>query len=54
MMIRRLLNTETGKFVAVDRQTSMTTDVAEKTAAKTSLQQAAAKVAERLLPKLYK
>jgi TolB-like protein len=42
----------TGKVVAVDRQTSVAVDLAEQIAAKTALQEAAAAVAERLLPKI--
>lgn len=42
----------TGKILAADRQTSMAVDLAEQTAAKTALQNAAAELAERLLPKL--
>ena len=42
----------TGEMLAVDRQTSVTVDITEQTAAKTALQQAAAEIAERLLPKL--
>jgi hypothetical protein len=38
-----------GEIVAVDRQTSMAVDIAEQTAAKTSLQQAAMDLAERLV-----
>ncbi|HWC60984.1 MAG TPA: curli assembly protein CsgG, partial [Verrucomicrobiae bacterium] len=41
-----------GDVVAVDRQTSVAVDIAEQTAAKTALQNAAAELAERLLPKL--
>jgi hypothetical protein len=41
-----------GDIVAVDRQTSVALDIAEQTAAKTALQQAAIELAERLLPKL--
>jgi len=44
----------TGEVLVVDRQTSVAVDVAEQTAAKTSLQNAAAELAERLLPKLAK
>lgn len=44
----------TGEIVAVDRQTTAAVDVAEQTAAKTALQQAAAELAERLVPKLAK
>jgi len=43
-----------GDFIAVDRQTSVAVDVAEQTAAKTALQNAALELAERLLPKLGK
>ncbi|MEI7935579.1 MAG: CsgG/HfaB family protein [Verrucomicrobiota bacterium] len=42
----------TGEMLAVDRQTSVTVDITEQTAAKTALQQAAAEIAERVLPKL--
>jgi hypothetical protein len=42
----------TGEILAVDRQTSVAVDIAEQTAAKTALQQAAAELAERLGPKL--
>jgi hypothetical protein len=41
-----------GELLAVDRQTSVAVDIAEQTAAKTALQNAAAELAERLLPKL--
>jgi hypothetical protein len=44
----------TGELLVVDRQTSVAVDVTEQTAAKTSLQNAAVEVAERLLPKLAK
>ena len=43
-----------GDMVAVDRQTSVAVDVAEQTAAKTALQNAALELAERLVPKLVK
>lgn len=42
----------TGKIVAMDRQTSMAVDLAEHVAAKSALQNAAADLAERTLPKL--
>jgi hypothetical protein len=42
----------TGEILAVDRQTSVAIDIAEQTAAKTALQQAAAELAERLAPKI--
>lgn len=40
------------KLIAADRQTSVAVDIAEQTAAKTALQNAAAELAERLLPQL--
>ena len=43
---------KTGKVLVVDRQTSVAVDIAEQTAAKTALQNAAGEIAERLLPKL--
>jgi hypothetical protein len=43
-----------GDIIAVDRQTSVAVDVAEQTAAKTALQNAALELAERLVPKLVK
>jgi hypothetical protein len=42
----------TGKLLVVDRQTSVGVDLAEQTAAKTALQNAAASLAERVIPKL--
>lgn len=44
----------TGNLIAVDRQTSVGVDIAEQTAAKTALQNAADTLAERVLPKLVK
>ncbi len=41
-----------GDLVLVDRQTSVAVDIAEQTAAKTALENAAAELAERILPKL--
>ncbi len=41
-----------GDLITMDRQTSVAVDIAEQTAAKTALQNAAAEMAERLLPKL--
>jgi hypothetical protein len=43
-----------GDVVAVDRQTSVAVDIAEQTAAKTALQQAAVELAERLILTLAK
>ncbi|MEY2466690.1 MAG: hypothetical protein QOD03_1211, partial [Verrucomicrobiota bacterium] len=45
---------ESGKILAVDRQTSVAIDLAEHIAAKTALQNGAGELAERLLPKLVK
>jgi hypothetical protein len=44
----------TGEIVAVDRQTSVGLDIAEQTAAKIALQNAALELAERLMPTLVK
>ena len=41
-----------GDLVTVDRQTSVALDVAEQTAAKTALQNAAIEIANRVLPKI--
>jgi hypothetical protein len=41
-----------GKILAVDAQTSVAADIAEQTAAKTALENAAVEMAERLVPKL--
>jgi hypothetical protein len=43
-----------GNILVVERQTSVAVDIAEQTAAKTALQNAAAELAERVLPKLAK
>ena len=43
-----------GDVLAVDRQTCVAVDIAEQTAAKTALQNAAAELAERLVPKITK
>ncbi len=44
----------TGNILAVDRQTSVGVDIAEQTAAKTALDNAADALAERVIPKLGK
>jgi hypothetical protein len=44
----------TGNILVVDRQTSVGVDIAEQTAAKTALENAADTLAERLLPKLVR
>jgi hypothetical protein len=41
-----------GNLIAVDRQTSVGVDIAEQTAAKTALENAADELAERIVPKL--
>jgi len=43
---------DTGRVVAIDRQTSVEVDLTEQIAGKTALQKAAAVIAERLLPKV--
>ncbi|MCC5842858.1 MAG: curli assembly protein CsgG [Verrucomicrobia bacterium] len=45
---------ETNQVIAVDRQTRVAVDLAEHIAAKTALQEAAADLAERMLPRLAK
>lgn len=45
---------ETGKVLAVDRQTAVVVDLSEQIAGKAALQQAAAELADRLIPKLVK
>lgn len=44
----------TDKIIATDRQTAMVIDLTEQIAGKAALQEAAAQIAERLLPKLVK
>lgn len=44
----------TGEVLAADRQTAVVVDLSEQLAGKTALQEAAAKLSERLLPKLGK
>jgi hypothetical protein len=48
----KVVDRKTDKVVAVDRQTVVTVDVAEQIAGKNGLQEAAAQIAERVLPKL--
>jgi TolB-like protein len=48
------IDRETGRLIAADRQTEIAVDIAEHVAAKKALQNAAAAIAERMLPKLIK
>ena len=48
----KVRDTATGNILAEDRQTSVGVDLAEQTAAKTALENAADQVAERIVPKL--
>lgn len=48
----RAVDQATGKVLAIDRQTTVATDLTEQIAAKTALQEASALIAERLLPKI--
>jgi Curli production assembly/transport component CsgG len=46
------VRSKNGDVLAVDRQTSVAVDITEQTAAKTALQNAAAELAERILPRI--
>lgn len=48
----KAIDPATGTVLAIDRQTTVATDLTEQIAAKTALQDAAAAIAERLLPKI--
>ena len=48
----KAIDRRTGRVLAVDRQTTVSLDLTEQIAGKSALQEAAAKVAERMLPKL--
>jgi len=52
--IEVILKDTTGKFVATDRQTDVAIDIAEHVAGKTALENAALKLADRLVPLLAK
>lgn len=48
----KVRNVASGDVIAVDRQTSVGVDVAEQTAAKTALENAADELAERIIPNM--
>jgi len=48
----KAVDNQTSRVLAIDRQTSVTVDLTEQLAGKAALQEAAAQLAERLLPKL--
>lgn len=48
----KAVNPKSGEVLAVDRQTTVGVDLTEMVAGKTALQEAAARIAERLLPKI--
>jgi len=50
----KVVDRKTDKVVAVERQTAVVADLAEQSAGKAALQEAAAAIAERLIPKLVK
>lgn len=50
----KAVDTKTGRIIAIDRQTTVEVDLTEQIAGKTALQEAAADIAERLLPKIVK
>ena len=50
----KALDTKTGQVLAIDRQVSVAVDLADQIAGKMALQEAAAEIASRLLPKIVK
>ena len=50
----KAIDRDSGKILATDRQTAVVVDLSEQLAGKAALQEAAAQIAERLLPKLVK
>ena len=48
----KIVHRKSGEIVAIDRQMTRTTDATELIAGKDALQQAAATIAERILPKV--
>jgi hypothetical protein len=50
----KAVDRKTDKVIAIDRQTAVVVDLSEQVAGKAALQEAAAQIAERMLPKLVK
>ncbi len=50
----KAVDRQTGKILAADRQTTVVVDLTEQVAGKSALQEAAASIAERMLPKLVR
>lgn len=50
----KAVDTKTEEVIAIDRQTAIEVDLTEQIAGKKALQEAAAQIAERMLPKLVK
>ena len=50
----KAVDRKTGRVLAADRQTVRAVDLSEQVAGKAALQEAAADIAERLLPKLVR
>jgi hypothetical protein len=50
----KAIDRKSGEVLAIDRETAVEVDLTEQIAGKKALQNAAARIAERLLPKLVK